>query len=312
MIHYRDIMQQKFNALAGVQNQGQAFLFEHWEPEAVIKKSVASKANGFVFSVSALNSFLQCKAKFYYLYIVGLPSPKTEATEFGSAVHFALETFFKAMQVHPQKAFGSKQQLLSFFLQYMNANKQFFTDDSFNERIGRGKQALDGYYDNYIDKWNKVVSIEKFVSNIFIDTIPVKGKIDKLEFDGKDVTVVDYKTGSHAGIFSSLSAPCNDLEAGGNYWRQAVFYKLLVDNIPGSNWKVKNILYDFVEPTQEGKFLQEVVDISAADIYTVKQQLFAAKASVQQMQFFEGCNEPECKWCNLAQKDEFFISMKNI
>ncbi len=40
------------------------------------------------------------------------------------------------------------------------------------------------------------MSIEKIISNVAIDGVPAKGKLDKLEFDGKMVNVVDYKTGN--------------------------------------------------------------------------------------------------------------------
>ena len=43
--------------------------------------------------------------------------------------------------------------------------------------------------------WNKIVAVERNISNVVVNGVPLKGKIDKLEFNGKEVNVVDYKTG---------------------------------------------------------------------------------------------------------------------
>ena len=60
--------------------------------------------------------------------------------------------------------------------------------------------------------------------------VPIKGKLDKLEFFGKDVNVVDYKTGDPEKAKEKLLPPNDKKPNGGDYWRQAVFYKILVDN----------------------------------------------------------------------------------
>jgi DNA helicase-2/ATP-dependent DNA helicase PcrA len=54
---------------------------------------------------------------------------------------------------------------------------------------------LANYYDKYINSFNKIVAIERNIRNVVVRGIPIKGKLDKLEFDGKSVNVVDYKNG---------------------------------------------------------------------------------------------------------------------
>lgn len=41
--------------------------------------------------------------------------------------------------------------------------------------------------------WNKVVAVERNIRGVVVNGVPLKGKLDKLEFDGKNVNVVDYK-----------------------------------------------------------------------------------------------------------------------
>jgi hypothetical protein len=40
--------------------------------------------------------------------------------------------------------------------------------------------------------------------------VPIKGNLDKIEFDGKNVTVVDYKTGRVRNAKDELQHPTND------------------------------------------------------------------------------------------------------
>ena len=48
----------------------------------------------FVMNVTALNNYLNCPLEFYFKNLIRIPSPKNEATEFGSSVHYALEQLF--------------------------------------------------------------------------------------------------------------------------------------------------------------------------------------------------------------------------
>ena len=49
-------------------------------------------------NVTALNNYLKCPLEFYFKNLIRIPSPKNENTEFGSAVHDALEKLFRKMQ----------------------------------------------------------------------------------------------------------------------------------------------------------------------------------------------------------------------
>src|SRR6185437_4226189 len=52
----------------------------------------------FVMNVTALNNYLKCPLEFYFRNLIRIPSPKNEATEFGSAVHYALQRIFEKMK----------------------------------------------------------------------------------------------------------------------------------------------------------------------------------------------------------------------
>ena len=81
-----------------------------------------------------------------------------------------------------------------------------------------------------------------------VNGVPLKSKLDKLEFDGKHVNVVDYKTGDIDKAIPKMKAPHEKDPNGGDYWRQAVFYKILVDNYEQKEWRVISTEFDFIEP----------------------------------------------------------------
>ena len=216
--------------------QSQLFQIEDDKETAdAVEATVIKSVRNFAFSPSSLNSYLSCKSRFYYECLLGISGGKNAATEFGSAMHYALEVLFKRMQLHEEKEFPEMGSIGDIFTAEMEKGKLYFDADLFESRKEYGLQVLQGYLENYHSGFNKIVSIEKFIRGVNIKGVPLKGKIDKLEFDGNRVKIVDYKTGNHGNIRKQLQGPNQDLPLGGSYWRQGVFYKLLVDNFPGKN-----------------------------------------------------------------------------
>jgi DNA helicase-2/ATP-dependent DNA helicase PcrA len=153
-----------------------------------------------------------------------------------------------------------------------------------------------------------VVSVERVIKGVVVKGVPLKGKLDKLEFTGNDVNVVDYKTGDVEKARLKLSPPDDKNPNGGDYWRQAVFYKILVDNFERKQWKVISTEFDFVEPDNEKKYHKEKVVIQPADMETVKQQITTVWGQIQNREFYTGCGKPECHWCNFVKENNLAIA----
>ncbi len=90
--------------------------------------------------------------------------------------------------------FPSKETVDGYFNWYMHRHRESFTKEQFARRLEYG-ESVSNYYDKYINTWNKIVALERNIKNVVVNGVPLKGKIDKLEFNGKEVNVVDYKTG---------------------------------------------------------------------------------------------------------------------
>jgi hypothetical protein len=121
------------------------------------------------------------------------------------------------------------------------------------------------------------------------------------------VTVVDYKTGSllNARLKGKLKKPDEENPMGGDYWRQLVFYKILVDNLKSKDWKMIMGLIDFIEQDAKTKeFHQFPLTVSPEEVSTVRDQIKFAYDGIMNHRFYEGCGKEDCEWCNFV-RDNF-------
>jgi DNA helicase II / ATP-dependent DNA helicase PcrA len=274
----------------------------------------------FVMNVTALNNYLRCPLEFYYKNLLRIPAGKNEATEFGSAIHFSLEKFFRRFQEgmdlpegqRPQIKEAGAEKLIEDFQWYMNRHRENFTKESFDRRMEYGEEVLKNYFENYKNSWHTVVAVERNINGVVVNGVPLKGKLDKLEFNGKDVNVVDYKTGDIDKAIPKLSSPGEKFPLGGDYWRQAVFYKILVDNYPLKDWKVISTEFDFIEPDKKKKFRKEKIVISVADTTTVSEQVKMVWDKIQAKDFYTGCGKEDCHWCNFVKDNHMAVALHEI
>jgi DNA helicase-2/ATP-dependent DNA helicase PcrA len=271
---------------------------------------ITPKLEKFSMNVTALNNYLKCPLHFYYNSLIRVPSGKSEATTFGSAVHDALNKLFKKMQ-EANNVFPDIQTLVQDFNYYMNRHREAFTNQEFKDRKELGETVLIKYYDRYVNEWNKVVTTEYRINNVVVKDIPLKGAIDKIEFNGKQVVVIDYKTGNIENAREKLQGPNDKNPLGGDYWRQAVFYKILLNHHP-KNWEVVSAEFDFVEPNKKKLFEKIAISISDADLTTVSQQIQMVWEKIQNKDFYTGCGKEDCHWCNFVKTNQLTVALHEI
>ena len=271
---------------------------------------IEPKLEHFTMNVTALNNYLKCPLHFYYNSLIRVPSGKSEATTFGSAVHDALNKLFRKMQERNNQ-FPDIQELVEDFNYYMQRHREAFTQVEFKNRKEQGEIVLTDYYNKYSADWNKVVTTEYRINNVLLKGIPLKGAIDKIEFNGKQVVVIDYKTGSVENAKEKLLAPNEKNPLGGDYWRQAVFYKILLRGHP-KNWEVERAEFDFVEPNKKKEFEKTAIAISEADITTVSHQIVETWEKIQNKDFYKGCGKADCHWCQFVKSNELAVALHEI
>ncbi len=265
----------------------------------------------FIMSYTALSKFLNCPLAFYYETVLKVPFQKNDALAFGSAVHYALEKMFRDMKEHNGE-FPDKEHVLGAFNAALYAESASFSPVQFERRMEQGHSLLSDYYDTNVAGFHKNVEIEFKVQRYYLDGVPVTGKIDKIELHGDSVKVIDYKTGDPDRSASAATARPNEkAPLGGDYWRQMVFYKLLLENYEERRMKVSIGTFDFLQKNKAGEYKQVTVPVYEEDEHIVRAQMKDAYTRIMNHEFDRGCGEEDCHWCNFARRYELIRPSKD-
>jgi len=270
--------------------------------ELLDKNYINLLLQNYTLSVTHLSNYLDCPLRFYFQCLIRVPSGKSPSATFGQAVHWALNRVFRKMKDN-SNVFPPVDDFMGEFRWYMYRNRDSFTKEDFKLRLAYGEKILPEYYQQNIGKWNPIAITERSIKNIEIQGVPVKGNLDKIEFEGKQVTVVDYKTGKVKNAKDKFIRPNDEQPNGGDYWRQAVFYKLLVENDHTNDWQVANTVFDFVEPDKDDNYHKEKVVITPEDMEIVTGQITSVYAKIMSHDFNTGCGKKECDWCHFVKSN---------
>lgn len=255
-------------------------------------------------SATNLAKFLRCPLEFYYETILRVPMQKKDAFAFGIAVHYALERMFIDMK-RAHGVFPTKEEVLNSFRSELFREGSGMGQVQYERRLEQGIDLLNAYYDHYINTLHKDVEVELKVPRYYLDGVPVTGKIDKIELYADGCIVVDYKTGDpDRSAAANLAPPNEKAPLGGDYWRQMVFYKLLLENYEERNWQVKSGAFDYVQQPKSGDHKHYVVPMFKQDEDIVRAQLKDAYGRIMNHEFDKGCGKEECHWCNFARRYE--------
>ncbi|MBC7451464.1 MAG: ATP-dependent helicase, partial [Cytophagales bacterium] len=257
----------------------------------------------YQLSVTHLNKYLKCPISFYFENMLMVPSARTASSGFGSAIHEALKDFFTVMKEDTQKRFPSVEYLSDVFRQKLKNFHSHFTLIEFKNYEEYGSTiVLPELYKTYVNEWRKEVLLEYSIKNIEVEGVPIKGTIDKIELNSDSVNVIDYKTGKFESSKKKLNPP-NEREAlGGDYWRQIIFYKILIENDRRETYKVLSGELDFVEPDTKTKVpVKHKIFISPDDQQIVLEQIKDSYSRIMKHEFSVGCGEEDCTWCNFVR-----------
>ncbi|HWZ03594.1 MAG TPA: ATP-dependent DNA helicase, partial [Mucilaginibacter sp.] len=278
--------------------------------ELLDKNYIDQLLQNYTLSVTHLSNFLDCPLRFYFQCLIRVPSGKSPSATFGLAVHWALNKVFRTMKEDGE--FPLTDDFMKEFRWYMYRNRDSFTKEDFKLRLDYGEKILPPYYNLNINVWNKIAVTERTIKNIEVEGVPIKGNLDKVEFTGKQVTVVDYKTGKLKYAKDKLARPTTEQPNGGDYWRQAVFYKILVDGYEQKDWKVASTEFDFVEPDKKKEYRKVKIMINPEDTTTVTQQIVETWHKIQNREFYTGCGKPDCHWCNFVKTNDLAVALHEI
>lgn len=280
----------------------------------IIKHTLLTKG----LSVTALNHFLECPNTFLYQSILKLPQAPSVPAEKGTAMHSA----FDAVWNSKKKTAGEIEEILktkvteyfktSFLpiLEKESAKKELLAD------IPAVAKALESHF----DQGEKVaVFTESWVETEFVAQgrpaqsevsaqvypaqtvrIPLHGKLDVIVDTGSTVNVFDYKTRQAMSVNAIKGETKSDTS--GNYFRQLIFYKMLLQN--DQRWRSRQIVpaLVFVSPDDKGRCPTVTLPIESADIDRVKKEIQSLIDSVWSGEIARAkCDDMKCVWCGVRE-----------
>ena len=272
----------------------------------------------FTLSATVLNAYLACPIGCYYEQLLKVPGPRGEALLFGSAVHGALENHFRQSQRHPAQQFGDADALVTEFAALYARHRHELPAADFERRQYAGQTLLRDYHTRWNATWQSTAVIEHNVSRAVVPGgVALKGKLDRLDPrpDGAGHDVLDYKTGKADSPYAKANiAPASYNPAatladwhqdeklrGGNYWRQGIFYYLLLTHDTEARFRPASVSFSYIKPVEKaGQVpvyeLRKIVVTPEAEA-TVLAQIQAVDAAIRNHEFDYGCGE--CSWCQL-------------
>ena len=173
-----------------------------------------------------------------------------------------------------------------------------------------GHNLLTNLFKHYIPNSLKGehVFLEKELRVKLGDNYLINGIIDKLEFDNDLIRVVDYKTGSaQRGI--------EELEVGHDYWRQAVFYNLLLENSSDIDTTGKRIETQYIfldDDSAESGYSIHTIQVTKEDLDLVTSQIQNFWSHMNTANFTASCGKNDCDYCRLAEFVDFELLKETI
>ncbi|MFH0891051.1 MAG: ATP-dependent DNA helicase [Candidatus Liptonbacteria bacterium] len=248
-------------------------------------------------SVTALNNYLECPWKYFYQNLLRLPAAETKYLMYGTAVHGALQRFFAARKEN------SKTDSRFLLKEYENElMRQPMPSAEREEMLKKGRKELRGYYESYHTSWNYNTLGEFSVRDIELAPgIKINGKLDKLELldNQGEVRVVDYKTGQ---VRSRNEIEGKTASSGGEYKRQLVFYKLLLNVYPLRKYNMVAGVIDFIQPNERGKYKREEFVVTDKEVEDLRAQILRVADEIVNLKFWEkGCGKKDCEYCRLRK-----------
>jgi len=268
----------------------------------------------FKMNVTALNNYLDCPIKFYYNNLIRIPAAISESSQFGSSMHDALNFYYNKMMEN-DRVYPPKDVLISRFQWHIYHHREVFTPESLARFTDYGSQCLSDFYDAFFANTGDEFVRTEMLMEAVVNQIPLKGFADKLQYWGNEVLITDFKTGSleksnRRWEFVEPGHP--QKPDGGNYWRQAVFYKILFDHQPKKTKELRGIEFLFIEPNDKDEFDRKKIIITPDQEEIVLEQITTAWQKIQAHDFYTGCGKPECHWCNFVKEHKLYATMHEV
>lgn len=249
----------------------------------------------FRLNPTALDKYMSCPIAFYYENVLSIPSGRTAYFGYGKAVHDVLHQY---LWKYHSEAMPDKFTVDTIFDKSMAKFKSHFTSKEFDSYLQGGKDQLLEFLNHHWQQWRHTQSFEfeKKYKESFYNTVPISGQIDRIDRFEKNITVIDYKTGSAAEVKKKTAPPSEKEPTGSSYWRQMVFYAILLDQQSEFKNLEMTTKFYFVQKHQD-KFETAQITPTQGDKELVGDMIVDTYNKIKNKIFTPGCGDEHCNWC---------------
>ncbi len=284
------LTQEELNSYQKIYLQSKTSKFEVKYNSDLIDEYIST----MVLSTSSLSSLINCGTAFYYEKILKAPSVTNESMILGSSVHLGLKI------IGTKKEKTILKNIISVFEIDLKKNTIYLSTERYKRLHDHGNNILNDYYSQKINTWQNIIKTESIISKIDYNGINLSGMIDRIDETTDGKIVYDYKTSKiDSEKKKKLLPPSEENVDGGEYWRQLVFYKLLL-SIKEKNNGPKNGIIAFLEREKGTVDFKEVMLTFTSD--DIEQLWTIIIKYINQLKNHEihSCND--CDWCEFAGK----------
>ncbi len=254
-------------------------------------------------SVTALNHFCQCPSQFLFKSILKLPEPPAGSAEKGNAMHEALASVWALVDKNENNIAETIEQVVRnyFYRSLLPAHEKATIVDKLLLDAPKVASALSSHFQQsgkvWAEKWTETYLTGNYDGKSV--EIRLHGKLDAVIEMPAKVLVYDYKTKKAMGAKEIKGETKN---SDGAYFRQLIFYKILLAKNLSYQGKVIEPALVFVEPDDKGRCPTIMVEIEKTDTDRVKTEIQKLIDGVWSGQIFsKTCGEPKCEFCRMME-----------
>jgi putative RecB family exonuclease len=152
-----------------------------------------------LFSVSQLNCYKKCPRRYQYRYLKKIPQKPQHYFNFGSTIHDTVEQLTRMAKDGKPIDQNVANGLLSKFWEPKSYRTRVDEERDFKE----AKAILKVFLEEQAKSKSEVVDIERWFETSIGD-VRVTGRIDRIDKEDGDFTVIDYKTSKKASSIDEL------------------------------------------------------------------------------------------------------------
>lgn len=244
-------------------------------------------------SVTALNHFLTCPNQFIFKSILKVPEAPSLTAEKGIAMHSACDNIWAKKDINITEE--TIEEIIKMTIQdsldksYLRGFEKEAVKKELLKNAPKVAKSLTPHFHTQGEVFTETWSETKY------QNIILHGKLDAVIDTGKEILVFDYKT---KGKMSVNEIKGETKNSDGGYFRQLVFYKLLLEAQHKFEGKKITPSLVFLTPDEKGVCHIQTIEIEQKDIDSLRvdiQNLIDAVWSGEILS--QKCDDEKCPWC---------------